>query len=44
LLDIVVPGGGDDLRNVRVQIIAPPNALSRPGQIQLVREVSGIIS
>src|ERR1700730_836525 len=34
----------DDLRNVCVQIITPPNALSRPGQIQLVREICEIIA
>ena len=33
---------GDDIRNVRVQVVTPPNALSRPGQIQLVREISEI--
>ena len=32
---------GDNVRNVRVQIITPPNALSRPRQIQLVREICG---
>jgi hypothetical protein len=40
----ITTAAGDDLRNVRVQIITPPNALSRPGQIQLVREISGIVA
>jgi phenylpyruvate tautomerase PptA (4-oxalocrotonate tautomerase family) len=40
----ITTAAGDDLRNVRVQIITPPNTLSRPGQIQLVREISGIIA
>jgi phenylpyruvate tautomerase PptA (4-oxalocrotonate tautomerase family) len=40
----ITTAAGDDLRHVRVQIITPPNALSRPGQIQLVREISGIIA
>jgi phenylpyruvate tautomerase PptA (4-oxalocrotonate tautomerase family) len=40
----ITTAAGDDLRNVRVQIITPPNALSRPGQIQLVREISVIIA
>jgi phenylpyruvate tautomerase PptA (4-oxalocrotonate tautomerase family) len=35
---------GDDIRNVRVQVVTPPNALSRPGQIQLVPEISEIIA
>ena len=40
----ITTAAGDGLRNVRVQIITPPNALSRAGQIQLVREISGIIA
>jgi phenylpyruvate tautomerase PptA (4-oxalocrotonate tautomerase family) len=35
---------GDDVGNVRVQIITPPNALSRPGEIQLVRKICEIIA
>jgi phenylpyruvate tautomerase PptA (4-oxalocrotonate tautomerase family) len=35
---------GDGARCVRVQIITPPNALTRAGQIQLTREVTGIVA
>ena len=33
--------GGE--KSVRVQIITPPNALNRSGQIQLVREITDLI-
>lgn len=35
---------GDGARVVRVQIITPPNALTRAGQIQLTREVTDIVA
>ena len=35
---------GDGARCVRVQIITPPNALTRTGQIQLTREVTDIVA
>jgi phenylpyruvate tautomerase PptA (4-oxalocrotonate tautomerase family) len=35
-------GGG--ARVVRVQIITPPNALTRAGQIQLTREVTDVVA
>jgi hypothetical protein len=36
--------GGDTCGNVRVQVVTPPEALSRAGQIRLVREISAIIT
>lgn len=35
---------GDGARVVRVQIITPPNALTRAGQIQLTREVTDVVA
>src|SRR6266550_3096243 len=34
----------DSARTVRVQIITPPGALTRDGQKQLVKEVTGIVA
>ena len=34
----------DSARTVRVQIITPPNALTRDGQKQLVKEVTDIVT
>lgn len=35
---------GDGARVVRVQIITPPNALTRAGQIQLTREATDVVA
>ena len=35
---------GDGARGVRVQIITPPNALTRAGQIQLTGEVTEVVA
>ena len=37
---LTAAGGG---KSVRVQIITPPNSLSRSGQIQLVKEITDLI-
>ena len=35
---------GDGARVVRVQIVTPPNALTRAGQIQLTREATDVVA